>query len=151
MVIQLYSGQYSLINSLIVSREFQFGLWRSALGFRTGDGRNSSRLWRHGTKWRSIQGGMPTSLSGTDKFRLSVKLLIQTDLLGKFLIWIWIICNYRSAEYDETAQTCRMSREDRRTQPMAFRRDGGSWDYLENQCVKSQFQFIDIFKKNIYF
>jgi hypothetical protein len=21
---------------------------------------------------------------------------------------------------------------------LAFRRDGGSWDYLENQCVKSE-------------
>jgi hypothetical protein len=31
-----------------------------------------------------------------------------------------------------------MSREDRRTQPLAFRRDAGSWDYLENQCVKSE-------------
>ncbi|KAI9559609.1 hypothetical protein GHT06_013614 [Daphnia sinensis] len=43
----------------------------------------------------------------------------------------------RSAEYDESDKTCRMSREDRRTQPLAFRRDGGSWDYLENQCVKT--------------
>ncbi|XP_046464235.1 uncharacterized protein LOC124210016 isoform X1 [Daphnia pulex] len=43
----------------------------------------------------------------------------------------------RSAEYDESEQTCRMSREDRRTQPLAFRRDAGSWDYLENQCVKT--------------
>ena len=45
---------------------------------------------------------------------------------------------FRSAEYDESEQTCRMSREDRRTQPLAFRRDAGSWDYLENQCVKSE-------------
>lgn len=49
-----------------------------------------------------------------------------------------VFFTFRSAEYDEAAQLCRMSREDRRTQPMAFRRDGSSWDYLENQCVKSE-------------
>ncbi|XP_065287791.1 uncharacterized protein [Dermacentor albipictus] len=41
----------------------------------------------------------------------------------------------RSADYDEVAKTCRMSREDRRSQPQAFRQVPGSTrDYLENQC-----------------
>ncbi|CAG7728314.1 unnamed protein product [Allacma fusca] len=43
----------------------------------------------------------------------------------------------RSAEYDESQKICRLSREDRRTQPSAFRRQPGhAVDYLENQCVK---------------
>ncbi|CAB3367593.1 Hypothetical predicted protein [Cloeon dipterum] len=43
----------------------------------------------------------------------------------------------RSAEYDETQNICRLSREDRRSQPNAFRRQvGGNVDYLENQCVR---------------
>ena len=59
---------------------------------------------------------------------------------------------FRSAEYDQSEQTCRMSREDRRTQPLAFRRDGGSWDYLENQCVKSELitSFIIIEIKHLF-
>ncbi|KAG8232567.1 hypothetical protein J437_LFUL008705 [Ladona fulva] len=41
----------------------------------------------------------------------------------------------RSAEYDESQNICRLSREDRRSQPSAFRRVPGSpLDYLENQC-----------------
>ncbi|CAN8028276.1 unnamed protein product, partial [Ixodes persulcatus] len=41
----------------------------------------------------------------------------------------------RSADYDEVTKTCRMSREDRRSQPQAFRQvPGNSRDYLENQC-----------------
>nr|CAD7262146.1 unnamed protein product [Timema shepardi] len=44
----------------------------------------------------------------------------------------------RSAEFDETLNICRLSREDRRSQPNAFRRQTGSpIDYLENQCVRS--------------
>lgn len=41
----------------------------------------------------------------------------------------------RSADYDEITKMCRMSREDRRSQPQAFRQvPGNSRDYLENQC-----------------
>ncbi|KAJ9581100.1 hypothetical protein L9F63_023721, partial [Diploptera punctata] len=44
----------------------------------------------------------------------------------------------RSAEFDESLSVCRLSREDRRSQPAAFRRQPGSTiDYLENQCVRS--------------
>ncbi|XP_068082053.1 uncharacterized protein [Anabrus simplex] len=44
----------------------------------------------------------------------------------------------RSAEFDESLSICRLSREDRRSQPNAFRRvPGSSVDYLENQCVRS--------------
>ncbi|CAG2054540.1 unnamed protein product, partial [Timema podura] len=44
----------------------------------------------------------------------------------------------QSAEFDETLNICRLSREDRRSQPNAFRRQTGSpIDYLENQCVRS--------------
>ncbi|GAB6026964.1 hypothetical protein CHUAL_013634 [Chamberlinius hualienensis] len=44
----------------------------------------------------------------------------------------------RSAEYDELNQICRLSREDRRTKPSAFKfSTGSSIDYLENQCCKS--------------
>ncbi|XP_063218616.1 uncharacterized protein LOC134528880 [Bacillus rossius redtenbacheri] len=44
----------------------------------------------------------------------------------------------RSAEYDESLNLCRLSHEDRRSQPNAFRRQPGSpIDYLENQCVRS--------------
>ncbi|XP_046406709.1 uncharacterized protein LOC124171575 isoform X1 [Ischnura elegans] len=44
----------------------------------------------------------------------------------------------RSAEYDESQNICRLSREDRRSQPSSFRRVPGSpLDYLENQCVRS--------------
>lgn len=43
----------------------------------------------------------------------------------------------RSAEYDELRQLCRLSKEDRRTQPMAFKLSpASSIDYLENQCLK---------------
>ncbi|RWS11638.1 uncharacterized protein B4U79_13044 [Dinothrombium tinctorium] len=42
----------------------------------------------------------------------------------------------RSADYDYNNRVCRLSKEDRRTQPQAFRQvAGSSRDYLENQCV----------------
>ncbi len=50
----------------------------------------------------------------------------------------------RSAEYDRTNQICRLSREDRRSQPTAFRQDGGTFDYLENQCVRSEYLYYSI-------
>ena len=44
--------------------------------------------------------------------------------------------NCRSADFDHTSKICRLSREDRRTQPQAFRQMFGSKrDYLENQCA----------------
>ncbi|KAG8201928.1 hypothetical protein JTE90_027405 [Oedothorax gibbosus] len=44
----------------------------------------------------------------------------------------------RSADYDEVMRVCRMSKEDRRSQPQAFREVVGSnRDYLENQCAAS--------------
>ena len=42
----------------------------------------------------------------------------------------------RSAEYDFEAKTCILSREDRRTQPEAFRTNTPGVDYIENQCAK---------------
>ena len=55
-------------------------------------------------------------------------------------IWTYHLkqtCYCRSAEYDEALKICRLSREDRRTQPSAFRKQPGlAVDYLENQCVK---------------
>lgn len=42
----------------------------------------------------------------------------------------------RSADYDEVLRTCRLSKEDRRTQPQAFRQVvGSSREYIENQCA----------------
>lgn len=43
----------------------------------------------------------------------------------------------RSADYEESTRMCRMSKEDRRTQPQAFRQLGGNSgrDYVENQCA----------------
>ncbi|XP_022243342.1 protein let-653-like [Limulus polyphemus] len=44
----------------------------------------------------------------------------------------------RSADYDEIQRLCRMSREDRRSQPQAFRQvPGSSRDYIENLCISS--------------
>ncbi len=42
----------------------------------------------------------------------------------------------RSAEYDFAAAECVLSREDRRTQPEAFRTGRIGTDYIENQCAK---------------
>ena len=42
----------------------------------------------------------------------------------------------RSAEYDFGAKKCILSREDRRTQPEAFRTNTPGIDYIENQCAK---------------
>ncbi|OXA52939.1 Plasminogen [Folsomia candida] len=59
----------------------------------------------------------------------------KTDCERLCLLETDFVC--RSAEYDETLKVCRLSREDRRTQPSAFRRQPRiSVDYLENQCVK---------------
>ncbi|XP_076348052.1 uncharacterized protein LOC143245579 [Tachypleus tridentatus] len=44
----------------------------------------------------------------------------------------------RSADYDNVQQICRLSKEERRTQPQAFRQiPGSSRDYLENHCAAS--------------
>ncbi|XP_067133905.1 uncharacterized protein [Centruroides vittatus] len=44
----------------------------------------------------------------------------------------------RSCDHDEVQKICRLSKEDRRTQPQAFREVPGSGrDYLENQCAAS--------------
>lgn len=45
----------------------------------------------------------------------------------------------RSAEYHADRDACVLSREDRRTQPEAFRTAVGV-DYIENQCAKSEWQ-----------
>ena len=45
----------------------------------------------------------------------------------------------RSAEYDSESKLCILSREDRRTQPEAFRNDVFGVDYIENQCAKRKF------------
>ena len=42
----------------------------------------------------------------------------------------------RSAEYNSDAKLCILSREDRRTQPEAFRTNVIGVDYIENQCSK---------------
>ena len=42
----------------------------------------------------------------------------------------------RSADYDDQARICRLSKEDRRTQPQAFRViKGSNREYIENQCA----------------
>ncbi|KAG8181557.1 hypothetical protein JTE90_017308 [Oedothorax gibbosus] len=41
----------------------------------------------------------------------------------------------RSGEYDYAFQSCRLSSEDRRSQPSSFRAAFGDVDYFENQCV----------------
>lgn len=62
---------------------------------------------------------------------------------------LWRFVYFSSAEYEEKAQICRLSREDRRTQPMAFRRDGGLWDYLENQCVRSMISTLRLIEYSV--
>ncbi|KAK4308028.1 hypothetical protein Pmani_020258 [Petrolisthes manimaculis] len=41
----------------------------------------------------------------------------------------------RSAEYDESTRQCRLSRQDRRTQPLSFRPTSPLVHYIENQCA----------------
>ncbi|CAG2117082.1 unnamed protein product, partial [Medioppia subpectinata] len=41
----------------------------------------------------------------------------------------------RSGEYDYALQQCRLSSEDRRSQPAAYRVSAGSVDYFENECA----------------
>ncbi|XP_015905599.1 uncharacterized protein [Parasteatoda tepidariorum] len=41
----------------------------------------------------------------------------------------------RSGEYDYSFQQCRLSSEDRRSQPSSFRPAFGDVDYFENQCI----------------
>ncbi|KAG0710071.1 hypothetical protein GWK47_023557 [Chionoecetes opilio] len=43
----------------------------------------------------------------------------------------------RSAEYHESDRVCRLSRQDRRTQPLSFRPSSPSVHYMENQCAGS--------------
>ena len=50
----------------------------------------------------------------------------------------------RSAEYDFEAKICILSREDRRTQPEAFRNDVFGVDYIENQCAKRKYIFCNL-------
>ena len=50
----------------------------------------------------------------------------------------------RAAEYDYEAKTCTLSREDRRTQPEAFRKDRRGTDYIENQCAKGEGMVIKV-------
>ena len=46
----------------------------------------------------------------------------------------------RSAEYAIESKRCVLSREDRKTQPEAFRRDMAGVDYIENQCTKRKYR-----------
>jgi hypothetical protein len=48
----------------------------------------------------------------------------------------------RSAEYSIDTKRCVLSREDRKTQPEAFRTMAGI-DYIENQCAKGEQDFQD--------
>lgn len=48
----------------------------------------------------------------------------------------------RSAEYDFEGKMCILSREDRRTQPEAFRNGIVGVDYIENQCAKREWFHI---------
>ena len=66
----------------------------------------------------------------------------------------------RSAEYDFESKKCILSREDRRTQPEAFRTNTPGIDYIENQCAKgigfqtfvSYFHFfVSFFRLSIIF
>ena len=50
----------------------------------------------------------------------------------------------RSAEYDFGAKKCILSREDRRTQPEAFRTNTPGIDYIENQCAKGNAYKLDV-------
>lgn len=43
----------------------------------------------------------------------------------------------KSGEYEHGSQICRLSREDRRSQPSAFVNTSASTDYFENQCAHS--------------
>ena len=50
----------------------------------------------------------------------------------------------RSAEYEMDTKECILSREDRRTQPEAFRRTERTLgiDYIENQCAKCKKELL---------
>ncbi len=45
----------------------------------------------------------------------------------------------RSSEYDRDSSRCTLSREDRRTQPEAFRTGAKGVDYVENQCARREY------------
>ncbi|XP_022709763.1 uncharacterized protein LOC111272502 [Varroa jacobsoni] len=52
----------------------------------------------------------------------------------------------RSADFDEVQKLCKLSREDRRSQPQAFRQvPGSSRDYLENQCSATEQCTLGVF------
>ena len=72
---------------------------------------------------------------------------ISKNIVKHFFSNIWILDFFRlclleddfecrSAEYDSESKVCILSREDRRTQPEAFRNDVFGVDYIENQCAK---------------
>ena len=56
----------------------------------------------------------------------------------------------RSAEYNSDAKLCILSREDRRTQPEAFRYNVIGVDYIENQCAKRK-KLQHLFSREISF
>ena len=58
----------------------------------------------------------------------------------------------RSAEYNSDAKLCILSREDRRTQPEAFRYNVIGVDYIENQCAKRKKlqHFHENFRKTVF-
>ncbi|UYV62303.1 hypothetical protein LAZ67_2000066 [Cordylochernes scorpioides] len=57
----------------------------------------------------------------------------------------------RSASYEEDSTSCRLSREDRRSQPQRFVRTGNPrLNYLENQCVQARTDCAFVQSPNAY-
>ena len=55
----------------------------------------------------------------------------------------------RSAEYNFESKSCILSREDRRTQPEAFRTNTPGIDYIENQCAKGNILVFRVPKRSL--
>ena len=84
------------------------------------------RLW-------SFERVMNAFLEGFEKIQLN-NVASRSECAKACLMETTFTC--RSADYDDQLRICRLSNEDRRTQPQAFRVITGSHrEYLENQCA----------------
>lgn len=84
------------------------------------------RLW----SFERVVGGF---LEGFEKIQLN-NVASRSECAKACLMESTFTC--RSADYDEILRICRLSKEDRRSQPQAFKVvPGSNREYLENQCA----------------
>lgn len=84
------------------------------------------RLWT----FERVQGAY---LEGFEKLQLN-NVASRSECAKACLMENSFAC--RSADYDEVLRICRLSKDDRRTQPQAFKIvPGSSREYIENQCA----------------